>query len=360
MTRLPFTDKLMRWNEESNSRRMPWKGEPDPYRIWLSEIILQQTRVEQGWKYYERFILQYPAVSDLAAAPEKEVFKLWEGLGYYSRCRNLIATAKTITDKYAGKFPATYEEIIAMPGIGPYTAAAIASFAFGLPYAVVDGNVQRVLSRYFGIFLPGNSSAVKKCYQDLAGALLETEKPGPYNQAIMDFGAVLCTPARPRCGICPQASDCEALRHGWVERLPARTAPPARKTRWFLYFVIRQADGRIWIRQRTGSDIWSNLYEFVLLETEQPLPQEEWFRQPAVTALIGTSGWTAGAPSRLYRQQLTHQIIQACFIPVTIEKNRPVPAGYEALTPSELKTHPFPRMIAAYLQEPPPAQIPFW
>lgn len=360
MNSVPFTEKLLGWNRVSNTRKMPWKGEPDPYRIWLSEIILQQTRVEQGWKYYERFILQYPAIGDLAAAPEKDVFKLWEGLGYYSRCKNLIATAKTITGNHSGKFPDRYEDILALPGIGPYTAAAIASFAFGLPYAVVDGNVQRVLSRYFGISMPGHSRGVQQCYQDLAAAVLDADNPSEYNQAIMDFGAVICTPRTPQCTVCPQQSDCEAFRHGWVDQLPARAPAVFRKTRWFYYFIIKQKDGRVWIRQRTSSDIWSRLYEFVMVEAGQILPQEDWLGQPLLKAMIGESGWTAGNPSRVYRQQLTHQTISACFIPVSLEKEVAVPAGYLAVTPGELKTHPFPRVISGYLQEPPPATIPFW
>jgi A/G-specific adenine glycosylase len=192
-----FTKKLMKWNQSSNNRAMPWKGEKDPYKIWLSEIILQQTRVEQGLGYYERFVKKFPTIKHLAKAPEQEVFKLWEGLGYYTRCKNLIATATFISKEKKGKFPDDYESILSLKGVGPYTAAAIASFAYNLPHAVIDGNVFRVLSRYFGISTPVDTAAGKKMYALLAKELLDKDEPGLYNQAIMDFGAVVCKPLQP-------------------------------------------------------------------------------------------------------------------------------------------------------------------
>src|SRR5437868_3718798 len=187
-----FTNSLLNWNRKYNKRQMPWKGEKDPYKIWLSEIILQQTRVEQGWNYYHQFVENFPTVIHLAKAPETKVFKLWEGLGYYSRCKNLIATAKIIASKHKGKFPEAYEDIISLKGVGSYTAAAIASFAFDLPFAVVDGNVFRVLSRFFGIATAIDSTAGKKMFTQLAAELLDKKHPGIYNQALMDFGAVVC------------------------------------------------------------------------------------------------------------------------------------------------------------------------
>ena len=185
-----FTKILLKWNKNDNIRSMPWKGEKDPYKIWLSEVILQQTRVEQGWAYYEKFLESFPTIQDLAAAPEQKVFKCWEGLGYYSRCRNLIATAKKIVSDYNGKFPPDYVSIRELKGIGPYTAAAIASFAFDLPYAVVDGNVIRVLARYFGIHTPIDTAEGKNIFSALAQELMDKKQPGLYNQAMMDFGAV--------------------------------------------------------------------------------------------------------------------------------------------------------------------------
>ena len=187
-----FTKRLLAWNEKENRRAMPWKGEKDSYKIWLSEIILQQTRVEQGLNYYNRFVKAFPDIKKLATAPEQKIFKLWEGLGYYTRCKNLIATAKFIVKEREGKFPQTYPEILSLKGIGPYTAAAIASFAFDLPHAVVDGNVFRVLSRFFGINNATDSTTGKKLFTELAEELLDRNQPGVYNQAIMDFGAVVC------------------------------------------------------------------------------------------------------------------------------------------------------------------------
>ena len=192
-----FSKRLLHWNKIQNKRAMPWKGEKDPYKIWLSEIILQQTRVEQGWNYYNRFVSTFPNIKKLAAAPEEKVFKLWEGLGYYTRCKNLIATAKFIAKEKQGEFPNAYNEILDLKGVGPYTAAAIASFAFNLPHAVVDGNVFRVLARFFGIETATDSTTGKKLFSGLAEELLDKKLPGIYNQAIMDFGAMICKPKNP-------------------------------------------------------------------------------------------------------------------------------------------------------------------
>src|SRR6202012_1293228 len=266
-----FTKILLKWHKGENSRKMPWKGEKDPYRIWLSEVILQQTRVEQGWAYYENFLTAFPTVHDLAIAPEQKVFKLWEGLGYYNRCRNLIATAKKIDSDYRGIFPSTYDEILALKGIGPYTAAAIASFAFNLPHAVVDGNVTRVLSRYFGITTPIDTTAGKKLYAELADSLLDKDQPDVYNQAIMDFGATVCLPRNPLCTTCVQNIDCQAWLHGWTGRLPVKEKSIQKKQRWFYYFIIEVGDDKVYIHQRTGKDIWEDLFEFVLREKDEPL-----------------------------------------------------------------------------------------
>src|SRR4030095_7742264 len=212
---IDFTKKLLGWNRKHNKRSMPWKGESDPYRIWLSEIILQQTRVGQGMDYYQKFISGFPTIQDLANAPEKEVFKYWEGLGYYNRCRNLIAAAKKIALEKKGLFPSSYDQLLQLPGIGPYTAAAIASFAFGLPYAVVDGNVERVLARYFGISTPVGSVSGKKLYSALAAELIDRKEPAAFNQAIMDFGATVCKPQNPLCKTCVLAKNCQSYQQGW-------------------------------------------------------------------------------------------------------------------------------------------------
>jgi A/G-specific adenine glycosylase len=347
-----FRKRLLKWNKEQNTRSMPWKGEKDPYKIWLSEIILQQTRVEQGWAYYEKFIQAFPAIRDLAEAPEKKVFKLWEGLGYYSRCRNLIATAKKIMEEYEGKFPEDYEEIRKLKGIGPYTAAAIASFAYNLPYAVVDGNVQRVLARYYGITTPTDTIAGKKLYLELATALLDKKQPGIYNQAIMDLGAVICKPRRPLCEICSQRKDCVAFRNGWIDRLPVKEKTIQRKNRWFYYFIIETNNGYIYIRKRNKKDIWENLYEFVLWEADHSESLENPAAPDLAQKILGRAKYVITGISKIYKQQLTHQVIQGQFITVRI--NGPLAAlkEYTLVERKRMTEYPFPQFITAYLRNP--------
>ena len=328
---------------------MPWKGEKNPYKIWLSEIILQQTRVEQGLAYYERFVEAFPTIQDLAKAPEKKVFKLWEGLGYYTRCRNLIATAQRVVKEYKGKFPDTYDTIKDLKGIGPYTAAAIASFAFNEPKAVVDGNVQRVIARYFGISTPIDTTAGKKMYQQLAEALLDTEQPGVYNQAIMDFGAVVCKPQNPLCSSCPQRADCEAFKHNLVKQLPVKEKSLVRKERWFYYFIIQYQD-KLYIRQRTEKDIWQNLHEFVLYEAAAAV-QEVFQDLGFLKELFGKQAYSVNHISKVYHQQLTHQQIHGQFVTMTV--NKPV-AGlkdYQLIDKKQLKQYAFPRIINTFLEE---------
>ncbi len=344
-----FTRNLLHWNKKKNTRAMPWKGEKDPYKIWLSEIILQQTRVEQGLAYYEKFIREFPTVHDLANADEKKVFKLWEGLGYYTRCKNLIATAKKISVEFKGKFPSTYNEIKELKGIGPYTAAAISSFAFNEPQAVVDGNVQRVIARYFGITTPIDTTSGKKLYQELAQALLDEKQPGIYNQAIMDFGAVVCKPQNPLCHECVQQPDCEAFRHDQVKMLPVKEKSLVKKDRWLYYFII-EFEGKVFIRLRTGKDIWENLHEFVLFES--PGPVEENFHELGfLQTLLKGQSFTVEHISKVYRQQLTHQNIHGQFITLTV--NQPVPAlsDFSLVERKRLKEYAFPRLINTYLEE---------
>ena len=300
---------------------MPWKGEKDPYKIWLSEIILQQTRVDQGLSYYQSFITNFPTVHALANAPEEKVFKLWEGLGYYSRCKNLIASAKIISGELNGLFPDTFESIVALKGVGPYTASAIASFAFNQPYAVVDGNVQRVISRYFGITTAVDTNRGKKLYQELAESLLDKKEPGLYNQAIMDFGAIICKPQNPLCPQCPQQGDCVAYKLGSVKELPVKEKKLVKRHRWFYYFMIETSDN-IYIRKRTEKDIWQNLHEFVLHETEDPapFPHEVYLDQ-----IFGDQRYVVTSQSRVYVQQLTHQTIHGRFIHVTVPENVNLP-----------------------------------
>ena len=327
---------------------MPWKGEPDPYKIWLSEIILQQTRVEQGIAYYEKFVSGFPTVTDLAGAPEKEIFKYWEGLGYYSRCRNLITTAKKIASEFNGHFPSSYNELIAFPGIGPYTAAAIASFAFGLPHAVVDGNVERVLARYFGISAPAGSSAGKKQFTAIANALLDKKDPAVHNQAMMDFGATICKPQNPLCSECVQSKDCQAFQYGWTNKLPMKSPAPARKTRCLYYFIVPAAKDKLWIRERMGKDIWQNLFEFVLWETGQIIPQVKLQKTPFFRDTFGKGGVKIQHISPPYNQTLTHQSITGCF--VHLNKPMTALAGYQSVPRKRLGEFPFPKLISDYIK----------
>jgi len=328
---------------------MPWKGEKDPYKIWLSEIILQQTRVEQGWNYYHQFVENFPTVIHLAKAPETKVFKLWEGLGYYSRCKNLIATAKIIASKHKGKFPEAYEDIISLKGVGSYTAAAIASFAFDLPFAVVDGNVFRVLSRFFGIATAIDSTAGKKMFTQLAAELLDKKHPGIYNQALMDFGAVVCKPKLPLCNTCPLKSRCMAYLNDRVNELPVKEKSISKKERWF-YYLIAVFNGKVYVRKREAGDIWENLYEFVLIENKNAIREKKLKQLIPFDTIIDINNVESSAVSRKYRQLLTHQTIHGQFIRVNLTQPLKL-KGYEAISFQKFKTLPFPKFITAYLAE---------
>ena len=344
-----FTPKLLQWNAHENSRDMPWKGEKDPYKIWLSEIMLQQTRVEQGWKYYENFIKEFPTVHELAGASDEKVFKMWEGLGYYTRCKNLLATARVISSDYGGKFPDNYEAIKKLKGIGPYTAAAIASFAFNEAQAVVDGNVQRVIARYFGISTPIDTTSGKKLFQELAQALLDKSQPGLYNQAIMDFGAIICKPQNPLCTDCIQQAECEAYKHNWVKQLPVKEKTLQKKERWLYFFVI-ESQNKVYIRKRTGKDIWENLHEFVLFENDKAL--DTGFEQlPLLKKVFGKQSFAIRSISKLFRQQLTHQTIYGQFI--TIQTSKPLTTlnEYQLVERARLSEFAFPRFINMYLED---------
>ena len=264
-----FADILIDWYAE-NKRDLPWRETKDPYRIWISEIILQQTRVAQGYDYYIRFMERFPDVFTLADADEDEVMKYWQGLGYYSRARNLHAAARSIRE--AGEFPKTYEGVLALKGVGEYTAAAICSFAYDIPRAVVDGNVYRVLSRWMGIDTPIDSTTGKKLFAQLAQELMDKSRPALYNQAIMDFGALQCTPASPDCLSCPLADTCLALANRSVDTLPVKQHKTKVTNRFFNYIYVRTG-GCTFIRKRTENDIWKNLYEPLLIETDTDLSE---------------------------------------------------------------------------------------
>ncbi len=343
-----FTQNLMRWHREHNARSLPWKGERDPYKIWLSEIMLQQTRAEQGLPYYLKFIAAYPTVETLAAAKEDEVFKLWEGLGYYARCRNMLATARHIAGACGGNFPNTYEGIRALKGIGPYTAAAIASFAFGLPHAVVDGNVYRVLARYFGITTPTDGSEGKRLFQSLADEVLDRDDPGGFNQAVMDHGATICTPAQPRCGDCPLAGGCIARAEGLIELLPVRAKKAGVRTRYFHYLLIRH-EGELWIQKRAEKDVWRGLYEPLLIESGAALDTKSLMATAAFGELL--PGETPNYEGSL-SQRLTHQLIQTRFFSVQAAR-RPerLPPGGIWVTAAQLKEYALPKTLVSFFEK---------
>ena len=262
-----FHNKLITWYLD-NKRDLPWRHTTDPYRIWLSEIILQQTRVAQGLPYYQKFVEAYPTVQTLASATEESVLKLWQGLGYYSRARNMLIASKFVANELNGVFPDNYTDLKKLKGVGDYTASAIASICYGEPAAVVDGNVYRVLSRVFGIDTPINSSEGIKEFKSLAQVLIDSKRPGAYNQAVMEFGARHCTPKNPACSTCIFKLKCEALRTNRVSELPVKLKKSKVRKRYFNYIVVQSEDGRTLLQQRHGKGIWQHLYEFPLVETQ--------------------------------------------------------------------------------------------
>lgn len=340
-----FARKLLRWNRQHNNRQMPWKGEKDPYKIWLSEIILQQTRVEQGLKYYEAFVAAFPTVQSLAAAPEEKVFKLWEGLGYYSRCRNLIHSARHIVTEAGGVFPADYGSILALKGVGSYTAAAIASFAYNYPYAVLDGNVYRVLSRIYNNNTPIDSTAGKKVFSHLAQETLPKRTAGEYNQAVMDFGAMVCKPF-PVCKSCFFNKDCAAYNAGRQDVLPVKDKRPELKKRWLNYFIV-ECGQEVLVQQRTAKDIWKELYQFVLIETPKTISVKKLLlllqRQFGLEPSVVTEAWDTA-------QHLSHQYVHFRFVRLRI-KGKKEAQGYTWVHRSRLTELAFPRGLQQAVHE---------
>ncbi len=329
---------------------MPWKGEKNPYKIWISEIILQQTRVEQGLGYYHRFIKSFPDIQTLANAPEQKVFKLWEGLGYYSRCRNLIASAKFINTELNGNFPEKFEDILALKGIGVYTASAISSFAFNQPYAVVDGNVFRVLSRFFGIEIPVDTTEGKKVYSMLASELLDKKNPAIYNQAIMDFGATVCKPLLPLCETCPLQIKCIAFKKKIVDDLPIKTKSLKRKDRFFTY-LIAEYNNSYYVRKRINKDIWQGLYEFILVETKQLLTGELEGQIGKAGILGNKNNFVVTHISKTFSQKLTHQTITGRFFHLQLANPFNIECGYTLVLKEQLELLPFPKFISSYLKD---------
>lgn len=326
-----FTNVLLRWFDE-NRRDLPWRQTRDAYAIWLSEIILQQTRIQQGQAYWERFMKRFPSVDLLAAASEDEVLRLWQGLGYYSRARNLHAAARQIVEQ--GCFPNTFEGIRKLKGVGDYTAAAIGSIAFGLPEAVVDGNVYRVLARHFGIETPINTTEGKKLFKQLAQSLLPVDKPSEFNQAMMDFGALQCTPKSPRCLLCPLSESCEALHSGNVDTLPIKLRKIAIKTRHLIYIYIR-CNGKMAIHRRGKGDIWQGLWEPLLIE-DREMPAFE-----GRLTLLQTG----------VKHVLTHRILMADFYLLETSQHPSLPEDYIWIDEYRISDYGVPRLVELLLEK---------
>jgi A/G-specific adenine glycosylase len=335
-----FALTLLKWFREYG-RELPWRQTHDPYAIWLSEIILQQTQVKQGWDYWERFMRRWPTVEDLAGATEDEVLREWQGLGYYSRARNLHYAAKQIVT--LGHFPDTIEDIKQLKGVGDYTAAAIGSIAFGLPAAVVDGNVYRVLSRHFGIDTPINTTEGKKTFTVLAQSLLPEKEASAYNQAIMDFGAIQCTPQSPHCNDCPLQETCVAFREGRVGKLPVKQKTLKVKERHLIYIYIR-CKGETAIRRRGPGDIWQGLWEPLLIENGT-LNIEDWLRDNLHFPIFNLQLIAKGV-----KHVLTHRILMADFFLLEVGEKPVVPPDYIWIKETELDQYAVPRLIEILLE----------
>jgi A/G-specific adenine glycosylase len=342
---MSFSAQILCWFDK-NKRSLPWRNDKDPYQIWLSEIILQQTKVIQGLPYYNKFIHAFPTIKHLANASEDEVLKLWQGLGYYSRARNLHYTAKEIVKKYNSVFPKDYKTILKLKGIGPYTAAAITSFAYNLPYAVVDGNVIRLLSRYFGVQTSFDSSKGKKEFQLLAEELLIKEKAGKNNQAIMEFGALQCVPKSPNCSICPLQNECFAFNNNLVFQLPKRAKKLKIKKRFFDFLIITQND-KLFIQKRKKG-IWKGLYQFPLIEHEDEKSEREIRTSDGWKKIFEKTRTKITKISFPIKHQLTHQTIYARFW--HINTNSFLPKNTICIRKEELIQYPIPKLLEKYLK----------
>lgn len=347
---ISFRKKLLKWYA-ANPRSMPWKKTKDPYKIWLSEIILQQTRVAQGLPYYERISEKFPTIYHLANAAEDEVLQLWEGLGYYTRARNLHSAARQVLHDYHGVFPSTYEEILKLKGVGAYSAAAIASFAFDLPHAVVDGNVFRVLSRYFGISKAVDSAAGKKVFAKLAHDLLDKNNPADYNQAIMNFGALVCRPANPACDTCIFHKKCVAFLNNAVADFPVKEKKVSTRIRWF-HFLVLENEKEIIVERRNNKDIWKGLFQFPLIETSTGQTRSRFLRHWKSHAFFSGKNIHLRSVSKIIQQQLTHQTVYAQFFSVRLpDRQQRLPAGWKKVKKSSLPGIAFPVLIRKYLTE---------
>ena len=339
-----FCENLIDWYSITK-RDLPWRATNDPYKIWLSEIILQQTRVAQGLPYYERFVEQYPTVKDLAQAAQDSVMRTWQGLGYYSRARNLHKTAKIVSEEFDGRFPGTYEELLKLPGVGPYTAAAIASIGFGEAKPVLDGNVYRVISRVFAIDLDIAAASSRKPFMEILDDLIPHDEAASFNQAMMELGAMVCTPSSPSCPTCPVAAACIARAHGNQTQYPVKLKKVKVRTRPFHYLVLEH-EGLVGMRQRQNQDIWQGLYEFMLVEGASF--QLEDYLYPTTTGHLQVSN--------VYRHVLTHQRIEARFYRAEIGQKQEFEDllnkyQLNAYSFDQILTLPKPKLMVNYLDQ---------
>ena len=324
---MAFAETLIAWYEE-HKRDLPWRGETDPYKIWVSEIILQQTRVQQGWDYYLRFIDNFPNVKTLAEADEERVLKVWQGLGYYSRARNMHTAAREIMTRHNGKFPKTYDNILSLKGIGKYTAAAVASIAFQLPHPAVDGNVIRIISRIFGVCDDVTQPTVVKRITEICETQIDHKHPGIFNQAAMDFGAMQCVPHNPKCNECPFQSDCYAFKNNLTDILPIKKKKAELKHRYF-HYTVYLSDNQTIIEKRTGSDIWKNMYQFPLTEND--------------------SETSTGKPFFSTRETLSHQIIHAAFYVKNVKKLPKISEDQLIINFDDIEKYPMPKIMTMFI-----------
>lgn len=346
MSKSVFASRVLDWYDR-HKRDLPWRHTRNPYKIWLSEIILQQTRVAQGLPYYKAFVARYSTVKKLAAAPQDEVLRLWQGLGYYSRARNLHACAKKVVKEYNGIFPSSYEELLKLPGIGSYTAAAIASFAYNESVAVVDGNVFRVLARVFGIEHDIASPAGKKFFFTKANELIHKDKPGIFNQAVMEFGALHCTPQNPACGSCPLVRMCVANRQQLQALLPVKLSRIKVRTRYFFYIVIRKGN-QLYLRKRAAGDIWNGLYDFYLLEENKAATILQLSKK--YNLKTSTDRVSKEYKHILSHQKLVVQFVEPDILPAGMQKQMKA-AGLKLYSRKQVEQLPKPVLISRYLQD---------
>lgn len=344
-----YSKSLVNWYKE-HRRDLPWRRSSDPYIIWISEIILQQTRVAQGLDYFNRFVARFPDVRALAVASEDEVLRYWQGLGYYSRARNLLEAARTICRDFGGIFPRTYNEVRSLKGIGDYTAAAIVSFAYDLPYPVLDGNVYRVLARLFALSTPIDSTRGKKEFAELAGLLLDKEHPGLHNQAIMELGALQCVPRQPDCSLCPLMDKCMAYAAGEVSAYPVKQQKLKTRPRYFHYLHI-VCGNDTYIQRREGKDIWQGLYQLLLIETDTPADFAELQQSDAFRRLLSDCGrMEISVVLRDIKHVLSHQTLYASFYYIKVEREGKTLNEYLRIPLSSLENYAFPRLILRYFQ----------